>query len=72
MVTLDKVFEDLFAISKGDVATLTRATKEFVHDVTQENLIPASAPTVGPVAPQPTSPLADAVNWTIAGVVQDR
>jgi len=40
MGTLNKVFDDLFAISRGDVATLTRATEEFVRDVTLENRIP--------------------------------
>lgn len=44
MATLDKVFDDLFAISKGDVATLTRATDEFVREVTQQNRAPSQAP----------------------------
>jgi len=40
MATLSKVFDDLFAVSQGDVATLNRATEEFVLDVTRENRIP--------------------------------
>jgi hypothetical protein len=44
MATLDKVFDDLFKISNGDVATLTRATDEFVRDITQQNRIPLQVP----------------------------
>ena len=32
--TLNKVFEDMLAVSKGDAGTLSRATKEFVCHVT--------------------------------------
>ena len=60
--TLSKVFDDLFAVSRGDVATLDRATREFVRDITQENRIPlhpsapaegAAAPTASTVTPPP-------------------
>lgn len=58
MANLSKVFDDLFAISKGDVGALTRATEQFAHDITQVNRVPlpSTAPEKTPAAePGPKS-----------------
>jgi hypothetical protein len=36
MADLDKVFNNLLAISRGDIATLSRATDGFARDVIQQ------------------------------------
>lgn len=40
MVTLNKVFDDLLAVSQGDVARFSRATEEFARDIMRTNRIP--------------------------------
>jgi hypothetical protein len=52
MAYLDKLFEDLVAVSRGDVETLARATRQFAREVTEPTtLMPRDT---APPAPQPT------------------
>jgi hypothetical protein len=39
MVDLTKFFDDLVAVSQGDVGRLSRATQQFTHDIIQTNQI---------------------------------
>jgi hypothetical protein len=58
MATLSKVFANLVAVSQGDVETLSRATEEFVRDVTaQTNRMPRDSATP-PAPPSPPTPQA--------------
>jgi len=54
MPDLDKLFDDLAAISQGDVETLARATRQFAREVTAPTtLMPREG---GPPTPVPAPP----------------
>lgn len=54
MGDLDKLFEDLAAVSQGDVETLARATQQFAREVTAPTtLMPREGKSPVPVSPPP-------------------
>lgn len=55
MVDLSKLFDNLVAVSQGDVNRLSSATKQFTHDITQMGRLASSPQGASVSAAEPLS-----------------